>query len=376
MKSCSNTEYNLGLRPIARAVLHSLGLIAVAAPAVVFAQSDEPALEEVVVTAQKRTESMQEVPVAVSAITGEDLANTGFRDVNDIAAQVPSLIVTTNISPINASFRTRRIGNEGNIPTFEPDTALIIDGAFRSRSGLGLGDLVGVKSVEVLKGPQSTLYGKNAGAGVVSVTTEAPQNEFKAMAEVNLGTQGYRQLRGDVNSPLTDKLSGRISFSDTQRDPLIDNLVAGDGDSLNGRAVRGQLLYDFSDDFSARLIVGAAQRNMRPMMADVHFSPIQQTIIGLAGHTVVNNDPSDRTIESDDHSDFDQKSVDSVLTLEYRGDGYTLTSISGFEDYSADLRFGGAEEMPLHLVEFNDLQAGNSLSQELRLASDTDGDWD
>ncbi|MFC6633401.1 TonB-dependent receptor [Microbulbifer taiwanensis] len=373
---CINIESELSLRPLARAILHSIGLITITSPSVVFAQSDGPALEEVTVTAQKRTESMQDVPVAVSAITGDDLANTGFRDVSDIAAQVPSLIVTTNISPINASFRTRRIGNEGNIPTFEPDTALIIDGAFRSRSGLGLGDLVGVNSVEVLKGPQSTLYGKNAGAGVVSITTAAPHDQFEAMAEVNLGTEGYRQLRGDVNSPLTESLSGRISFTDTQRDPLIDNLVAGAGDSLDGRALRGQLLYDFSDDFSARLIVGAAQRNMRPMMADVHFSQMQLAIIGQAGHTVTNNDPSDRIIESDDHSDFEQDSVDGVLTLEYRGEGYTLTSISGFEDYSADLRFGGAEEMPLHLVEFNDLQAGRSLSQELRLASDSDGDWD
>ncbi|TLM77342.1 TonB-dependent receptor [Microbulbifer harenosus] len=376
MKSCEKKHSNLGLRPIARAILHSFGIVAIAAPTVVFAQSDAPVLEEVQVTAQKRTESMQDVPVSVSAITGDDLANTGFRDVSDIAAQVPSLIVTTNISPINASFRTRRIGNEGNIPTFEPDTALIIDGAFRSRSGLGLGDLVGVQSVEVLKGPQSTLYGKNAGAGVVSVTTAAPHDQFEAMAEVNLGTDGYRQFRGDVNSPLTDNLSGRISLTDTQRDPLIDNIVAGDGDDLDGRALRGQLLYDFSEKLSARLIVGAAQRNMRPMIADVYFSPIQQAIIAQAGHTISNNDPSDRIVESDDHSDFDQTSVDSVLTLEYQGDGYTLTSISGFEDYSADLRFGGAEEMPLHLVEFNDLQEGNSFSQELRLSSDTDGNWD
>lgn len=136
------------------------------------AKAEQFTLEEVVVTAQKRSESLQDVPVAVSAIVGDDLLNSGFRDVADIAAQVPSLIVTANDSPLSASFKIRRIGNEGNIPTFEPATALIIDGAFRSRSGLGLGDLVDVRSVEVLKGPQSTLYGKNAGAGVISVTTQ------------------------------------------------------------------------------------------------------------------------------------------------------------------------------------------------------------
>ena len=109
-----------------------------------------PQLEEVIVTAQKRAENMQGVPVAVSAITSEQLDDIGFNDIADIAAQVPSLIVLTNLSPLSTTFRVRNIGNAGNIPTFEPATGLFIDGAFRSRSGIGIGDLADVQSVEVL----------------------------------------------------------------------------------------------------------------------------------------------------------------------------------------------------------------------------------
>lgn len=327
-------------------------------------------LEEVVVTAQKRTQSMQDVPVAVSAISGDNLANTGFRDISDISAQVPSLIVSTNVSPIQASFRLRRIGNEGNIPTFEPATALIIDGAFRSRSGLGLGDLVDVSSVEVLRGPQSTLYGKNAGAGVVSVTTEQPDHEFGGLLEASSGSKGYQQFRGYVNVPLTDKLSGRISASITERDPLIDNLVAGDGDNIDGKAIRGQLRYDISDQLSARLIIGVADRDMKPMIADTDYSPVQIDILQRAGYTVQTNDPSDRTVESDDNSRFVQDSIDAVLSFDYQAEGYTVTSITGMEDYETTNYFGGAEQLPLHLVEFVDTQNGKSFSQELRFASD------
>ncbi len=370
----STPTQGLRMRAVARAIRQTFAPVAVglaAIPPLALAQSDAPVLEEVVVTAQKRTESLQDVPVAVSAIAGDNLANTGFRDIADISAQVPSLIVTTNISPIQASFRLRRIGNEGNIPTFEPDTALIIDGAFRSRSGLGLGDLVDVKSVEVLKGPQGTLYGKNAGAGVVSVTTEQPGDEFEGMAELSYGSDNYRQFRGYVNSPLTDSISGRISYSNTRRDPLIDNLVGGDGDNLDGDALRGQLRYDISDALSARLIIGFLNRDMKPTLADTYYSPVQIDILQRAGYTVRTNDPSDRVVESDDNSDFTQKSKDAVLTVEYQGDGYTLTSITGAEDYIAKNRFGGAEELPLDLLEFYDVQEGRSFSQELRVASDT-----
>ena len=180
-------------------------------------------LEEVIVTAQKRAEDMQTVPVSVSALTADQLADIGFNDISDIAAQVPSLIVLTNISPLATTFRIRNIGNAGNIPNFEPATGLFIDGAFRSRSGIGMGDLVDVSSVEVLKGPQSTLHGKNVTAGVISVATQGPTENFEAMAEVSFGSDNLKQIKAYVSGPFSDSVAGRLSIVDTGRSELIDN---------------------------------------------------------------------------------------------------------------------------------------------------------
>ena len=135
-------------------------------------------IEEVIVTAQKRAESLQDVSVSVSAVGADYMQDAGISDMVDVSVHVPSLTVSTNSSPWNTSYRIRRIGNEGNIPTFEPDTGLFIDGAYRSKSGLGLGDLVDIERIEVLKGPQSTLYGKNVTAGVIGITTAAPSEEL------------------------------------------------------------------------------------------------------------------------------------------------------------------------------------------------------
>ncbi|GAB3115026.1 TonB-dependent receptor [Aestuariicella hydrocarbonica] len=357
--------------------------IGLATSPVVMAQSGKSpalALEEVVVTAQKRAESLQDVPVSVDAMSGDQLLKAGFRDVDDVAAQVPSLIVTSNLSPLNASFRIRRIGNEGNIPTFEPDTALIIDGAFRSRSGIGLGELVDVQSVEVLKGPQSTLYGKNAGAGVISINTEAPSSEFLGMGEIGLGSDNLQQFKGYINGALTDAVNGRISFSSTRRDHMIDNLIGPDGDSQDGQAVRVQLSADLTDNWSSRLIIGHMKRDMNTMLGDTWYSP---TVVAIAdamaqlgaGHPVTNNDPSDRIIEQVGTNDFEQDSTDAVLHFEYSGDGILFNSITGYEDYESTNIMYGVEQMPSDLWIFNDRQEGSSFSQEFRLMSDTDDNF-
>ncbi|HKX55168.1 MAG TPA: TonB-dependent receptor [Xanthomonadales bacterium] len=337
----------------------------------------DDALEEVVVMAQKRAESMQDVPVAIDALSGEQLDKIGFRDIDDIAAVLPSLTVTSNLSPLNASFRIRRIGNEGNIPTFEPDTALIVDGAFRSRSGLALGELVDIQSVEVLKGPQGTLYGKNASAGVISISTQAPTSEFGAMGEIGVGSDDYFQLKGYLNGALTENINGRVSISSTDRDPLIENLLAEGGDSLGGKAVRLQLSSDITDNLSSRLIIGRMDRDMHTMLGDTWYSPTVIAVAGAmaafgAGSPVTNNDPSDRIIEQVGTNDFDQESTDAILHFDYSMDGMTFKSISGFEDYDSYNTMYGVEQMPSNLLVFNDRQRGTTYTQEFRLLSDND----
>ena len=329
-----------------------------------------PQLEEVIVTAQKRSENLQDVPVAVSAITADQLDDIGFNDIADIAAQVPSLIVLTNISPLSATFRIRNIGNAGNIPTFEPATGLFIDGAFRSRSGMGIGDLADVQSVEVLKGPQSTLHGKNVTAGVISVTTKAPSDTLEGMVEASLGDDQLQQLKTSISGPLTNWLSGRVSWVETHRDAWINNTIGADSDNQDSRAIRGQLQADFSDQLSARLIVGYSEKDLNPMSGDVYLSEAAKTIIANAGgKTSIANDPTDRKVEYRDNTTFASESNDVILKVEYSLDKLNFTSISSYDDYESANGVNDVEQQSLQVANFLDVQNGHSFSQELRFAS-------
>ncbi|MFT5032401.1 MAG: iron complex outermembrane receptor protein [Bermanella sp.] len=362
-------NYNYGIGSSARSLIFGLS-VSLLGPATLFAAQ----LEEVIVTAQKRAEDMQTVPVSVSALTADQLLDIGFNDISDIAAQVPSLIVLTNISPLATTFRIRNIGNAGNIPNFEPATGLFIDGAFRSRSGIGMGDLVDVSSIEVLKGPQSTLHGKNVTAGVISLATQGPTESFEAMAEVSFGSDELKQIKAYVSGPFNDWIAGRLSVVDTGRSELIENAAGPDSEGLNSYAVRGQLRADFSDTLSARLIVGYAEKDMNTATGDVFLSDAGRRILSNAGATLtIPNDPSDRLIEYSEGSGYIGDSNDIILTLEYSGDGYSLTSISSYDDYDGLAYLDDVEQTSLLIADFNDRQAGESISQEFRATSDSDG---
>ncbi|MDX1508299.1 MAG: TonB-dependent receptor plug domain-containing protein, partial [Woeseiaceae bacterium] len=175
------------------------------------------AIEEIFVVAQKRPQRLQDVPVSVAVLSGERLELAGIDDLFEVAREVSSLTVNQTTSPINTSFRVRRIGNEANIPNFEPAVGLFVDGAFRSRSGLGIGDLVDVESVEVVRGPQTTLHGKNTTAGLVSILTRQPNASLEAAGKVSVGqldgydSAGMLRASGTISGPLADDLSARLS---------------------------------------------------------------------------------------------------------------------------------------------------------------------
>ena len=144
-------------------------------------------LDTIVVYAQKRAAPLQEVPMSVSTLSGADLEDAGINDIDGVAAHLATLDVQRSVSPLTTSFRIRRVGSLGNIPTLEPAVGLFIDGAYRSRSLLGTGDLLDVDHIEVLNGPQSSLYGRSVSAGVVSIYSRRPDQEPTADAELTAG---------------------------------------------------------------------------------------------------------------------------------------------------------------------------------------------
>ena len=160
------------------------------------------ALEEVIVTATKRAESLQDIPVTVNALSANTIQEAGINDIVDVAALVPALTVSTNINPFASALRIRGFGTSQNDPSLEASVAFIVDGVYMGRSGLGMSDLTDIERIEVLQGPQGTLYGKNSNAGVVSVITKSPnREETEGYVEASLGDYSLQKYEGSVTGP-------------------------------------------------------------------------------------------------------------------------------------------------------------------------------
>jgi iron complex outermembrane receptor protein len=238
------------------------------------AQNPGGQLEEIVVTAQKREQNLQDVPMAVSAFSGSALQNAGVADIVDLARQVPALQVQTNTSPLaTTNYRMRRVGNLGSIPTFEPAVGVFIDGAFRNRPLFSAGDMFDIERIEILRGPQSTLYGKNTTAGVVAMYTRAPTEEFSGSGEFTAGqiegasdAASYRFV-GGLSGPLTDTLGASLGVSYASNDHLDESALSVSNNDANDlermASVRGQLQWQPSDALSVRLLAGATDAGRR-----------------------------------------------------------------------------------------------------------------
>ena len=212
-------------------------------------------LEEIVVTATKREQTLQDVPVAVSVTSVETINKASIQDVSDLASIIPSLRVTTLQTSTNTNFIIRGFGNGANNPGIEPSVGVFIDGVYRSRSAGAIGDLVDVSRVEVLRGPQSTLFGQNASAGVISVVTQKPQFETGGLIEATLGNYNQRILKGKITGPLNDSLAYSLTGVLNQRDGYFIN--QRDNTDFNNRDrwdIRGQLLWNASDAVEVRFI--------------------------------------------------------------------------------------------------------------------------
>ena len=212
--------------------------------------------DQIIVTATKRAQTLQEVPVAVSVVDSEVIEESQILDLIDLQSVVPSLRVTQQQNSSQTNFVIRGFGNGANNPGIESAVGVFIDGVFRSRSASSILDLPTLDRVEVLRGPQSTLFGKNVSVGAISITTRQPTFDWEGSVEATYGNLDTVQFRGTVSGPISDTLAFRVSGSTNNRDGIYTNLVTGD-DNINERdrwAARAQLLWEPTDTMSWRLI--------------------------------------------------------------------------------------------------------------------------
>ncbi len=213
---------------------------------------------DIIVTATRRASPLSDVPIAVSAVTQEALQNTGANDIRALNQLAPSLLVSSTGNESNASARIRGIGTVGDNPGLESSVATFIDGVYRSRTGVGLNELGEIERVEVLRGPQGTLFGRNASAGLINIVTKSPQFTFGGLAELTYGNFDNRRAQVGVTGPLTDTIAFRFDGIYNIRDGFYRNITQINNEArVNDRDryfVRGQLLFNPNESIRVRLI--------------------------------------------------------------------------------------------------------------------------
>lgn len=342
-------------------------------------------MENVTVWAQKRAASAQDVPASLTTLTADQLDAMGLDHLDGVARAVPSLDMQRSVGPVTTTLRIRRVGNLGNIPTFEPAVGVFVDGAFRSRSMLVTGDLLDVERIEVLNGPQNTLYGKNVSAGVIALYTAEPAGRLSTKAEMTVGAidasdvARSRKLMLGVSGPVTQSIGGSIAGSHSEHDHTIANALRGyaDGNDLDRTSLRGQLLWSAGEKLRVRLLVGHWQENDDRGESDVVLVPgaRSSTIAGILrqAHTLppcADNIAHNRRTCSVATNRLDLRATDATLIGDYRfANGWQLTSTTAWDQFQ-DVRFED-DLVQLHapLLYFHDSERGTSAQQELRLAS-------
>jgi iron complex outermembrane receptor protein len=333
-------------------------------------------IEEILVVSQKRIQSLQDVPVSVSVLSGERIERAGIQDVFDAAHEIASFTVIQNTAPINTSFRLRRIGNEPNIPNFEPAVGLFVDGAFRARTGVAVGDLFDVDRIEVLKGPQTVLYGKSTTAGVVSIITRRPTESFEASGRVSLGRmEGYdladmTRIDAAISGPLTDSLGARLSGAYFDHGHTMKNLfVPDDSQDMSRYSLRGQLSYTPNDDLDATLILGkfvidSANTSEFEIDEGMAFGATNAAF----GRACPEKSSTDRAFCNNHAVITDMEADDATLIVDVDLNDYLLTSITGYEAYDMERDFD-ADQLNLDIANIVDRQSSESYTQEIRVLS-------
>ena len=397
-------------------VLALLGAGAAMIPQAAYAQDQSPdgQLENadvednnvIIVTAQGRAQVLADVPVAVSAVSGETLQNSGTSDIRELNQVAPSLLVSSTGNEANGSARIRGIGTVGDNPGLESSVAVFVDGVYRSRSGSALSELGPLDRVEILRGPQGTLGGRNASAGLISIYTAPPEFQFSGYGAFTYGNYDAIKVEGGVNVPLGDTIAARVDGVYFERDGFYNDVV--NDVKINNRdryLVRGQLLFEPTENLTFRLVGDYSKKEEACCAATFvqpDFAPLARVSPGLdpftrpvggspaltsTGNPIVNillglgqnpNALTQSTFNRDIYitpgRSYDGETEDYGVSGELNWDfgNVTLTSITGYREYSnfqgSDTDYTQVDLLYRAPNEFGGARAFETFTQELRLS--------
>lgn len=342
--------------------------------------SDDNLLSEVVVTARRRSETAQEIPIPVSIVGGSAIQETGAFNVNRVKELVPSVQLYSS-NPRNTGINIRGLGSPFGLTNdgLDPGVGFYVDGVYYARPAAAALDFIDIEQIEVLRGPQGTLFGKNTTAGAFNITTRKPNFKPSANFEVSYGNYGYVQAKSSITGALSKKFAARLSFSGTQRDGTIENVRTGKfTNDINNLGVRGQLLFAPSKTTSITLAVDASRQ--RPDgYAQVVAGVVEtkratyrqfNSIIADLNYTLPSQHAFDRKIDHDTPWNSGNDLGGASLNLDTKIGPGTLTSTTAWRywnwDPSNDRDFTGLQV----LAKSQNPSEHRNWSQEIRYAGE------
>jgi iron complex outermembrane recepter protein len=352
--------------------------------------ANQPALAEIIVTAQKRSENIQDVPISVIALSAQQIKDAGVTDIKNLQVLTPGLTVTSTTSENVTTARIRGIGTVGDNPGLESSVGVVVDGVYRPRNGVGFGDLGEIEQIEVLEGPQGELFGKNNDAGVISITTKRPSSTFGVTAEATGGNYNDREVSASVTGPLGDISAARFYAGYQKRDGFLDVDTGLGPNSMNNTdnrnlyTFRGQYLLTPNDAVNFLVIGDYSKRNESccgaVQTADGYFSGI---VNALASIPPLGGQPGVTGVATPPLSPFNRQAwANQPITQQIRDMGVSgelnwnlgfakLTSITGWRDNTIiagnDVDYSGVDILQQPGNEGNQTDF-KQLSEEIRLA--------
>lgn len=359
----------------------ALALMATPAFAQDAAPAEDEAIGEIIVTAQKRSERLQDVPVAVSVVSGATLEAQGGVNIENAQYLVPTLNFRKSGTTINQSLFLRGVGTSTFSIAGEPSVSTVLDGVVYSRAGEAFGDLVDIERLEVLRGPQGTLFGKNASAGVVNIVSKRPTNDFEGTLEASFFTKSEYRGRGIINIPISDKARSRFTGFYGEYDGNIRNINAGVNDRVNGYkhyGFRGIVELDLSEKVKATLIGDYRKSNDDCCAEVIGTAPTGLGLLALAGINFQGDET--RTINQNLVTATVEESYGGSLQIDAELGSQTVTSITSYRQYDnreiRDGDFVGAAFAGLNELHDDGPQTSDTFTQELRLTSPSNQRFD
>ncbi len=356
--------------------LASVATIALLHTPVIFAQAtdDEIELDEIVVTAQQREQNIQDVPISIQVVSDRFIEDLAADNISDISQFIPGLDVSAQ-SPTQPRYTIRGVTTSDFGVGTDPAVGVYVDGVYAARSGAAVLSFGDIERIEVLKGPQGTLFGRNAAAGAVSIITKKPSQELEAQLSGRFGNYGKRRLEAMGNIPITDTLALRVNGLYNERDGIFEDAATGQDLSREDNwATRASLRWDMASttDATVTWTHDELDQDARPAIGiiAVPAAPGQPPV--PADPTAFIN-PFNAPVFNDVIDNHETRNLDEVtLTINHDFGNMVLTSISSWRDFTTENREDedGTNRIDLYF-DTNNIESNESFFQELRLSGDT-----